>query len=430
MTNPAALNKLGCDYFAKQQWQEAADAFQQAIALRADYLDAYYNLGLALNKMNRLEQALVTWRSLLELSPAHLGAGFQAGCLLMRQEKFNEALEQFATVLKNHPTHIETIANMATCCLQLGWLNEAKKYYRMVLEQAPEDAQTFYNLGVVHAQQGALDEAIQYYLRAIAVEKDFFAAHNNLGAAYLALKNREAATQHFQEALRMQPGNEAIRHTLAILAQKKEVTITPQSYISALFDSYADHYDTHLSQSLQYQVPAQMYDLLHHTIQLPAHQWQVLDVGCGTGLCGQYIRDVASVLTGVDLSERMLDVARSKKIYDTLAKAEVLEFLQQQKAIYDLIVAGDTLVYMGDLMPLFSAAHQALKPNGYFIFNVEASDADGFHLTLSGRFAHSKAYIDQLIATHQFNILGFRAITLRKQEDQPVQGYLYLLQSQ
>src|SRR5690348_5851131 len=105
MTHPAALNKLGRDYFAKQQWQEAANAFQQAIALRADYLDAYYNLGLALNKMNRLEQALVTWRALLELSPEHLGASFQVGCLLMRQGKFGEALDQFATILINHPAH-------------------------------------------------------------------------------------------------------------------------------------------------------------------------------------------------------------------------------------------------------------------------------------------------------------------------------------
>lgn len=430
MTNPVTLNKLGCEYFAKQQWQEAANAFQQAIDLRADFLDAYYNLGLALNKMNRMEQALITWRALLDLSPDHLGAGFQVGCLLMRQEKFEEAQKQFSAILKSYPTHIETLANIATCCLQLGQLAQAKKYYLDVLQYVNEDAQTLYNLGVVCVKQGTLDEAVNYYLRAIAAEPDFFAAHNNLGAVYLALKNRDEAVRQFQEALRIQPGNEAVRHTLAILAQQKNMTTTPQSYITALFDSYADHYDAHLSQSLQYQVPAQMYDLLHHAVHLPSHQWRVLDLGCGTGLCGQYFRDTASELIGVDLSERMLQVARDKKLYDVLSREDVLSFLDDKTSLYDLIVAGDTLVYMGELSPLFAAVRRALKAEGYFVFNVEASDTEDFYLTSSGRFAHSKHYIDQLIEKHAFRVAGFRVINLRLQENHPVQGYLYLVQAE
>jgi predicted TPR repeat methyltransferase len=430
MTDPASLNKLGCEYFAKQKWQEAVDAFQQVIALRADYLEAYYNLGLALNKMNRSEQALVTWRALLELSPQHLGANFQIACLLMQQSKFSEALAQFAIVEKKYPTHIETLANIATCCLQLGRLKEAKKYYAKVLTIVPDEVQTLYNLGVVYAQQGTLKEAIHYYLRAVAIEPNFFAAQNNLGAAYLALRDRDAAKTHFAEALRIQPANEAIRHILTILSQKNALTeATPQSYVSSLFDSYADHYDEHLSQSLQYQVPAQMYDIVHHAVQIQAHQWDIIDLGCGTGLCGKYFRPAASQLIGVDLSERMLEVARSKQIYDTLINTDALEFLQRHRAAYNLIMAGDTLVYMGDLAAIFSAAYQALKSDGYFVFNTEISENDPFYLTPTGRFAHSKAYLDQLIIEAGFQVLAFRIVVLRMQDGQPVRGYLYFLQA-
>lgn len=428
MMDASSWNKKGCAYFAEQKWGDAADAFQHAIDLRADYLDAYYNLGLAQNKLNRSEQAMVTWLALLELSPSHVGANFQVACLLMRQGKFKEALDKFAVIQRIDPAHVETQANMATCCLQLGWLNEAKRHYANVLKLTPDDVLTLYNLGVIHAQQGALDEAVHYYSRAVAINPNYFAAHNNLGAAYLVLKNREIAAKHFQEALRIQPDNEAVRHTLAILTQKKDTAVAPHSYIAALFDSYADHYDAHLSDSLRYQVPGQMYDMMHHTVQLPDHQWQVLDLGCGTGLCGQYFRDTASVLTGVDLSERMLDVARAKQIYDKLVKVDVLEFLVQHKATYDLILAGDTLVYMGDLADIFAAVYQALRPSGYFIFNTEAGDVENFQMSTTGRFTHSKSYLDQLITAQQFHVLSFRSITLRMQDDQPVQGYLYLLQ--
>ena len=425
---PAIWNNLGAIYFAQQKWREAAVAYQHAIALRADYIDAYYNLGLAQNKMGNIDHALVTWQALLELSPQHSGARFQVGRLLMMQRKFEEAIKQFADIAESHTSYIEAQGNMATCCLQLGWLNTARKHYENVLKKTEEDVQTLYNLGVIHGQQGALEEAVNYYLRAVAADPNFFAAQNNLGAAYLALKNREAAMRHFQEALRIQPANEVVRHTIAILTQKQDITASPQSYIAAIFDSYADHYDAHLAHSLQYQVPAQMYDMLHHATQLPVHQWKVLDLGCGTGLCAQYVRDAASTLIGVDLSERMLDVARNKKIYDTLVKAEAVEFLTQHKSAYDLIIAADTLVYMGDLAPMFSAAQESLLPAGYFIFNTEATDADAWHLTATGRFAHSKAYLDQLIAEHKFQIVAFRTVTLRLQDDWPVQGYLYLLQ--
>jgi len=428
MKDHSEWNKLGCAYFAEQKWLEAADAFQRAIESRADFIDAYYNLGLAQNKQGLVDQALITWRALLELAPTHSGARFQVGSLLMRQSKFNAALDQFAVIQKNQTAYEEALANMAACCLQLGWLNEAKKYYHQVLLLIPSDVQTLYNLGVLSAQQGALDEAINYYLRAINMDPDFFAAHNNLGAAYLVLKNREAAAKHFKEALRIQPSNEALGHTLAILAHKQDVAVSPQSYISALFDSYADHYDAHLAHSLQYKVPTQIFDMMHHVLKIPEYQWKVLDLGCGTGLCGQFFRASASSLAGVDLSERMLDVAREKKIYDELVKADALEFLQQQHAKYDLIIAGDTLVYIGDLAPLFSAAHQALKPSGYFIFNVEATDEKDWQLTPTGRFAHNKTYLDDLIASNHFHILSFRALTIRTQDSFPVHGYLYLIQ--
>ena len=86
-------------------------------------------------------------------------------------------------------------------------------------------------------------------------------------------------------------------------------------------------------------------------------------MGCGTGLCGELFKSAAASITGVDIADQMLAVAKQKNIYDTLIEADILDYLIKQHEAYDLILAGDVLVYFGDLNGIFSAAHQALRAN-------------------------------------------------------------------
>ena len=425
---PAAFNNLGTVYFAQGKWQEAINAYKRAIALQSDYIDAYYNLGLALNKAKFRVEALNAFSALLELAPKHVGAHFQAGCLLMQQSKYQAAAEHFILIVQEHPFHVETQTNLATCYLRLGQLNEAKLHYLQALKIAPNDTQILFNLGIISLQQAEIEEAIAFYLHAVQINPDFAEAHNNLGVAYMTLNDVQAALWHFREVARIEPHNAAIQHTITIITQEKKLSASPPEYVRTLFDSYADHYDPHLMQALHYQVPEWIFKMVQKNRDMTKVSWDILDLGCGTGLCGELFKAQAHSLVGVDLSAKMLAIAAQKNNYDQLIQADILTFLQDKSAAYDLIIAGDVLVYFGDLTTVFSSVANALKPHALFVFNTEVSMGDHYRLTPTGRFAHHKDYLSQLATQNDLIILQYQAVTLRVQNQQEVQGHLYLLQ--
>ncbi|MBK6472076.1 MAG: methyltransferase domain-containing protein [Betaproteobacteria bacterium] len=98
-----------------------------------------------------------------------------------------------------------------------------------------------------------------------------------------------------------------------------------------------------------------------------------LDLGCGTGLCGPLLRPLARHLTGLDLSAAMLGRARATGVYDRLEQADAAQFLAAISERFDLVVAADVLIYIGDPGPLFAAAQRAMQ-RGLFAFTVEAAD--------------------------------------------------------
>lgn len=425
-----AYNNLGTIYFAEKKWQEAINCYQKALDSAPHYIDAYYNLGLAQTKAGRFDEAIHTYNALLSLSPQHLFAHFQLACLLMQKTQYRTAISHFLLIESDYPHHFETETNLATCYLKEGLLKEAILHYRQALEVQPDDPEIHFNLGVIHMQQGRIEPAISHYQEAIHLDPNYFAAHHNLAIAWMTTKNTTAALNHFREALRLQPTNETIAHLIAVLAEKKDLTVSPLPYVETLFDSYADHYEPHLLQGLNYQVPSLLKQAVQEVTPIPDGKWEILDLGCGTGLTGSEFKSAASKLIGVDISAKMLAIAAQKSIYDELIHTDILSFLAMRRTDCDLIVAGDALLYFGELEDIFKTMSQALKPGGLCVFDLEVSDKAAFQITPSGRFAHHKNYIDALAHKYDLLTINYRVVVLRTQNNLPVYGHLYVMEKQ
>ncbi len=127
----------------------------------------------------------------------------------------------------------------------------------------------------------------------------------------------------------------------------------------------------------------------------------VLDLGCGTGLCGLELKDLASRIVGIDISREMVAQARQRMIYDDLHVAEITAWIEQacehlEAQRYDLIVACDALIYFGDLRQVIFPAARMLKPGGTIAFSVEQSAEPPFQLTDNGRYIHHSDHIHQV----------------------------------
>lgn len=196
-------------------------------------------------------------------------------------------------------------------------------------------------------------------------------------------------------------------------------------YVRALFDGYAEDFDHHLMFELSYQVPNLITDILsahiHHNA--PA----IADLGCGTGLCGPLFARYADELTGVDLSPKMLELAKRKNCYDSLVEADVVDFLDQRRNSFDVCIAADVLVYFGDLDLVMASAFKALRDDGLFAFTVEATNDEEWSLQRTGRYAHSASYIARTVERLGFHVVEKKQATLRTQSDVPVSGDVWLL---
>ena len=154
----------------------------------------------------------------------------------------------------------------------------------------------------------------------------------------------------------------------------------------------------------------------------------IIDRGCGTGLCGLQFRDLARTLTGVDLSPKMLEKARERNVYDNLIVADLATVLRAPGASYDLIIAADVFIYIGDLAPVFDACRAALRTGGLFAFSLEAGEEDvPYILRTSGRYAHATGYIRMLAETAGLKVISHDHVIIRKEITDPIPGYIFVL---
>ncbi|HEX9159220.1 MAG TPA: methyltransferase domain-containing protein, partial [Rhizomicrobium sp.] len=153
----------------------------------------------------------------------------------------------------------------------------------------------------------------------------------------------------------------------------------------------------------------------------------ILDLGCGTGLMGDAVKDWALRLDGVDLSPQMIQRARARHIYDELHVADICPWLAEPGRNYDLILAADTIVYLGDLAPLFSGVHSRLVHGGSYLFTAEAQEGDGFALGPKRRWRHSESYLRLEAERAGLRVSGLMACVPRTEAGEPVAGWAVAL---
>ena len=246
----------------------------------------------------------------------------------------------------------------------------------------------------------------------------------NLSHCFRKLGNTEQAVNSLETILKYNPKNSTAVHLINAL-RAKTTTSPPSEYISNLFNQYADKFDESLTNKLNYQIPKLIRS--HICDNNNSGIGSVLDLGCGTGLIGAEIRSKCSRLVGVDLSKGMLEIAKSKRIYDNLIHGEVIKYLSEHNLDFDFFIAADVFVYIGDLSRVFELIKKRNKRTGNLVFSTEHCLTGNYHLEQSGRYSHSKKYIKSLISYYGYSLTMFKKIPLRKENQSFIPGALYIL---
>ena len=455
-----AYSNLGNCYLQQDNYTDAEKNYRIALELNPNSRHVQFNLATALAKQNKTNPAIELLQQLTTNAPEYAAAWEQLGQLYFKAEQYKQALDAYQhqvqlqpgvaeawhyvgviqQKLQNYPAaiaallecikfekkHPEAYFNLGTCYLKQAEIKKALKYYLQQLE-FNQDIECYFNIGVIKMNQDQHKDAISYFEKCLNINPNYLPAHQNLAAIYLKIGHTEAAIKHYRFLLQQDPDNAEIKHILTALEQQETPEQAPNSYISNLFNSYAEHYEQHLTEYLHYDVPQQIAKAIAESnIALPQN-CKILDLGCGTGLAAEEFKQYKPEIIGVDLAEKMLDVAKQRNIYQDLICADINTAITEFKD-QDLIIAADVLSYFGNLEDICEKVATALTSQGYFAFSVEKGNTYPYKLDTTIRYQHSEQYLKEVLAD-KFNIVHYANSKLRKQHQGHIEGYIVIAQS-
>lgn len=386
------MDKAIC-YFHLSDLDPAEKIIHEIALLQPDNAAVHNNLGNIQKDKGDTDAALLSFKRAMQLAPymadAYIGAGVTS---LIKGDRIG-CEEYFLSAISIDSRNYLAQSHLAHFYYKEEAFDKAEKLWIQLSNQYPNHTDNYLSLSNLYQKTSRSEQAIEILDRCLSINPNCdTAAHINS-----ALKQRTTDT-------------------------------APASYIKELFDGYADSFEKHLTQELNYQTPEQLFALWQKHNSKSSNLGKTLDLGCGTGLSARPFYTYTTSLIGIDLSEGMVEIARDKGIYNDLIISDIYPYLANNQSKFDTCLAIDVLNYSGNLYNLFPKIHSSLEPHGLFLFSTEASETADYTLQKNGRYQHSKTYIDKLLKTTGFRIIAVHTAEIRKEKDQWVEGDLYITQ--
>ena len=416
----------GVEAFEASRFDDAEREFNASLALLPGRASTLANLAATQIRLDRPQQALETLDAIGDPG-ANADPWRHRGVALHELGRYDEALVCYDRVIALEPNHARAWYHRAGALDALERWDVALQAIDRVIALEPANPEAWLRRGQILQQMDRFDSALAAYRQSVALEPQFHMAWTCEGILLRDMGRLEEAARCFRAALDRGGDAELNAYLLSSVRGDELPAAAPRSYVEHLFDGYASEFESHLVGVLEYHGHERLVARLE-TLSAGRTFARGLDLGCGTGLCGKLIGDACAVIDGVDLSRGMLARAAELDLYRRLVQADVIEFLRGVETSYDLVVAGDVFIYIGDLAPVFEGVRRVIEPGGVFCFSTErADDVHQYELRASTRFAHSDRYVRRLAAEQGFDVLAIESGHLRNEKQQSIEGlFAYL----
>ena len=459
-------DELGIVLRELNRFDEAEFSCRQALSLNSRYAPAHLNLAEQFKRRGRLRDAREHLQAALQITPGVEPARVSLGDVLVDLGETQAAIDLFRELVTTSATPAPIYVRLGMALRTLGDMGGAVEACRRAVELAPNVPEAHFHLAETLVVANRAGEAIDHVKLAIRLpgaqvlhdaarvilgEFDLSAMPGVanpgqylaiLGSRLSELGHPGPARECFRRKLAQDPWDTIAAHFVAALSGANPGR-PRNEYVRQLFDDCAGTFDQQLVEGLSYSVPRELVAAVVATSQASPPPWDVLDLGCGTGLVGVEIVNQARSLKGVDLSPKMIERARERGIYSELICGDLMTALTgadgSEVAItgasrYDVVLAGDVFVYVGKLDEVIPAVHRVLRPGGVLAFSIESAEdnpaaagAEDYWLGPAGRYAHHADYIRNLASSSGFSLKQMQKVRLRLENRQPMMGWLVIL---
>jgi predicted TPR repeat methyltransferase len=333
-----------------------------------------------------------------------------------------DSLEAHREAIRIAPDHVGFRVNFAIALDRAGYQEEGVAQADLSVKEDPENEDAWLALGMIHQRRKRYDKAMEAFSHAL----DLPSARWSLGECLRLLGRPEEAAEHYRACLKLDPDDHhGAKLGLALVTGEVGPDRAPEAYVRHLFDDFAEDFDRCLVEALDYRGPALIGEALAKVLG-DTKDLDVIDLGCGTGLAAPVLHPFAKKLDGIDLSPAMVVKAKERGLYDQLLVGDVLSVTGS----YDLAVAADVLVYIGELGSLMEMVSRVLRPGGRFVFTVErADDGCNWRLGEKSRYRHSESYIRDITVSAGFSLEILDTVSTRSEAGQAVPGLLVVVKN-
>lgn len=275
----------------------------------------------------------------------------------------------------------------------------------------------------------AVDEAVALCDSALAANPRCAELWVTRGSLHSRLAERMSALSCFRKADGLEPERSATSHFIRA-AGGAGFAVPHRAEVADLFDHYADDFENHVVGALGYRGHDALPRLLaEHAVG--SSRGDVLDLGCGTGLCGPGLRPLAGRLLGADIAPRIVAEARKRPEYDEVWVADAVYALYCcEPGTLAAVASADALGYIGPLDAVHEEACRALRPGGYFAYSVEAMPGRGPGYAMDAstrRCTYREAYLRDMARTYRLGVVALEKRTMRVEAGKPVAEHLVVL---
>ncbi len=418
----------GIDAHRSGNLEAALAAYKDVLTSDPDNADGLHFLGLLHFDAGKVDNAVILIRKSLEQNPQNAAAYNNLGNILKLSGRSSDALEAYVRAVEVEPRHEEAWSNINVMLEGADNNDDLLPILTEIVRLDPDNPHAWHNYGLSLMLAGKRTEAADALERCLEFGADVWSDPVWHARVLCALGRQDRAVKHLEAVVAADPDNTVARYQLAAV-RGDQLDQAPEDYVKEHFDSFSDNFDVVLK-NLGYRAPELVAEEVVALAEEKGSPFQdVVDLGCGTGLCGPLIRKHCVKLTGIDLSPGMLNKAAALKVYDFLLEVELVEFLKSDlPTLFDLAVCVDTLCYLGDLAPFMKALSGALKPGGRLIASVEhLPDPAGpdYRVDPTGRYAHTPAYLRRSAESAGLSYIKEEPVILRQELGKDVHGLIF-----
>ena len=409
-------------------YKEAQSLYKKILKSQPQHVDANYMLGTLYAEQGDTNNALKYLAVAEEFAPGSQYIKNNMGNIYRMRGDYETAEKKYNEALSIQPDMIEALNNLAIVYRRLNQTSQAISLYKNAISLSPNFVEANYNLGKSYWDEGQYEDAKACFQRVLEIDPKHALATHEMGNYYLKMGDKDNAVAYFEQYLSLAPEDECgARLKLSYLNAGEMPGRQPEQLVKQTYEKKARTWDADVARiDMAFLGPQHVQSAIMQ--QIPdATELAVLDIGCGTGLCGPFLKPVAKKLHGVDLSEHMLTIARDKQLYDQLVCDDIVHYFDAYDELYDLIVGSGVLIFFGDLSVIFKAVSQRLNANGYFIFTLYKSNDADIEIRDNMHFAHSEQYVRMISDQSGLSVIDIEPVIHEYEHEQPQPGFIVTL---